>query len=442
MRALLERRFALSAHGTTVRVELLAGLTTFMTMAYIVFVQPAVLSAAGMDFGAVLVATCLSTALASALMALMANYPIAVAPAMGHNFFFAYSVVVAMHVPWQTALGGVAIAGILFVLTAGIGLREHLITAIPQSLKHAIAAGIGLLIATIGLEWAGVIVASPGTLVTLGDLRHPPVLLALGSLALTSVLVVRGVPGAFLWGMLAATAVGLPMGIVRYEGLFGVPPSIRPTLLQLDIPGALTSEMASVVLVFFFLALFDSVGTLVGVGEQAGLMRDGVLPKARQALLADAIGTVAGAALGTSTVTAYIESGAGVAAGGRTGLTSLVTAALFVCALFAYPLVRMIGGGYVLGDVRLYPVVATPLILVGTLMIGGLRQVPWHDPAEAIPAFLTIILMPLSASITEGVAFGLIAYVVLKVASGRGREVHGLLYAFALLFVARYGFLR
>ena len=438
----LDRRFGLAAHGTTVRTEVLAGLTTFLTMAYIVFVQPAVLSAAGMDFGAVLVATCLATALATTLMALMANYPIAVAPAMGHNFFFAYSVVVAMHVPWPIALGAVAIAGIVFVVTAGIGLREHLITAIPPSLKFAIAAGIGLLIATVGLEWAGLIVGAPGTLVTLGDLHGRPVLLALGGLALTSILTARKVPGAFLWGILATTAIGLALGVVHYQGLVSVPPSIAPTLFKLDIAGAISPSMVTVVLVFFFLALFDSVGTLVGVGEQAGLMRNGTLPRARQALLADALGTVAGAILGTSTVTAYIESGAGVAAGGRTGLASLVTAALFLLSLFAHPLVRMIGGGVVVGQTTLYPVIAAPLILVGTMMIGGLRHVPWDDATEAVPAFLTIIMMPLSVSITEGVAFGLIAYVTLKVAAGRRSEVHPLLYVFAVLFVARYAFLR
>src|SRR5262245_3855438 len=438
----LDRRFALTANRTTVRTELLAGLTTFLTMAYIVFVQPAVLGAAGMDFGAVLVAICLASALATTLMALMANYPIAVAPAMGHNFFFAYSVVVAMKVPWPIALGAVAIAGTVFVLTAGIGLREHLITAIPQSLKYAIAAGIGLLIATVGLEWAGLIVGAPGTLVTLGDLHGRPVLLALFGLALTAVLTARKVPGAFLWGILATTAVGLLIGVLHYQGLVSPPPSIRPTLFQLDVLGAFSPSMVTVVLVFFFLALFDSVGTLVGVGEQAGLMRNGTLPRARPALLADALGTVAGAVLVTSTVTAYIESGAGVAAGGRTGLASLVTAALFLLSLFAYPLVRMIGGGVVVGQTTLYPVIAAPLILVGTMMIGGLRRVDWDDPTESIPAFLTLILMPLSVSITEGVAFGTIAYVALKLASGRGREVHALLQVFALLFVARYIFLR
>ena len=438
----LERRFHLSAHGTTAAREAFAGLTTFLTMGYIVFVQPAVLSAAGMDFGAVMVATCLSTALATALMAFMANYPIAVAPAMGHNFFFAYSVVVGMKVPWQVALGAVAIAGLVFVLTAGVGLREHVITAIPESLKHAIAAGIGLLIAMVGLQWAGLVVASPGTLVTLGTLHSRPTLVALTGLAVTAALMTRGVTGALLWGILVGAAVAFPLGILQFHGIASAPPSLAPTLLQLDIAGALAPGMMPVVFVFFFLALFDSIGTLVAVGGQAGLMRGNTLPRAKQALLADAVGTVAGAALGTSTVTAYIESSAGVAAGGRTGLTALVTAALFLLTLFISPLVRMIGGGYTAGGTTLYPVVAPALILVGALIIGTVRDIDWRDPTEAIPAFLTIIVMPLAVSITEGVAFGVVAYVILKVAAGRHRQVHPLLYAFALLFVARYAFLR
>ena len=439
---LLERQFALTANGTTIRTEVLAGLTTFLTMAYIIFVQPTVLGAAGMDFGAVLTATCLSTAIATALMALLANYPIAVAPAMGHNFFFAYAVVIGMKVPWRVALGAVAIAGVVFILTAGIGLRERLITAIPASIKYAIAAGIGLLIAMIGLEWAGIIVAAPGTLVTMGSLHGRPTLIAIAALVLTAVLMARRVPGAMLVGILASTAVGLPAGVVRYQGFASPPPSLAPTLLQLDVRGAFAPEMIAVIFVFFFLALFDSVGTLVGVGQQAGLLRDGTLPRARQALLADAIGTVAGAALGTSTVTAYIESGAGVAAGGRTGLASLVTAALFLLSLFFYPLVRTIGGGVTANGATLYPIIAAPLVLVGTMMMGGLRHVEWDEPTESIPAFLTLILMPLAASVTEGIAFGVLSYVLLKLTAGRGREVHPLIYAFALLFLVRYIFIR
>jgi AGZA family xanthine/uracil permease-like MFS transporter len=438
----LDRRFALTAHRTNVRTEVLAGVTTFMTMAYIIFVQPAVLGAAGMDAGAVLTATCLASALATALMALLANYPIAIAPGMGHNFFFVYSVVIAMKVPWQVALGGVATAGLLFIATAGFGLRERLITAIPTSLKHAIAGGIGLLIASIGLQWAGIIVGAPGTLVTLGGLHGRPTLLAIGALTLTAILMARRVPGAFLWGILAATIAAVPLGLAQFDGVMSAPPSLTPTLLKLDLAGAFSPKMLPVVFVFFFLALFDSVGTLVGVASQAGLMRDGSLPRAREALLSDAIGTVAGAALGTSTVTAYIESGAGVAAGGRTGLTSLVTAALFLLSLFFYPLVRTIGGGVANGSATLYPTIAAPLILVGTLMLGGLRHVEWDDVTEAVPVFLTLVIIPLAVSITDGVAFGLIAYAVLKLATGRGREAHALVYVFAALLGARYIFLR
>jgi adenine/guanine/hypoxanthine permease len=442
MSSFLERRFHLSSHGTTVATEAIAGLTTFLTMAYIVFVQPAVLSAAGMDFGAVMVATCLSTAIATTLMALLANYPIAVAPAMGHNFFFAYSVVIGMKVPWQVALGAIAIAGVIFVLTAGVGLRERVITAIPRSLKHAIAAGIGLLIAMVGLQWAGLIVASPGTLVTLGNLHSRPVVVALVGLSVAASLMARGVPGALLWGILASAAAGVPLGIVQYHGIASPPPSLGPTFMQLDVAGALAPAMIPVVFVFFFLALFDSIGTLVGVGQQAGLMQGDTLPRAREALLADAVGTVAGAALGTSTVTAYIESGAGVAAGGRTGLSALVTGSLFLAALFLSPLVRMIGGGYANGASTIYPVIASPLIIVGAMVIGTVRDIDWKDLTEAIPAFLTIIIMPLAVSITEGVAFGVVAHAVLKVVTGRGRQVHPLLHIFAVLFVIRYVFLR
>jgi len=438
----LDRLFHLTENRTTVRGEVVGGLTTFLTMAYIVFVQPAVLSAAGMDTGAVLVATCLSSGIATLLMAGLANYPIAVAPAMGHNFFFAYTVVVGMHVPWQVALGGVATAGVIFILTAGVGLRERLISAIPDSLKSAMAVGIGLLVALIGLEWGGLVVASPGTFVTLGNLKSPAALLTLFGLLVTAVLVARQVRGALLIGILASTSVGLGVGLVHYEGLVGAPPSLAPTFMQLDIVGALRPSMILVIFVFFFLELFDSVGTLVGVAGQAGLLRDGTLPRARQALLADAIGTVIGAGLGTSTVTAYIESATGVAAGARTGLANVVTASLFFLSLFLFPLVRMIGGGHpVEGGRILYPVVAPALVLVGTLMMPAVRAVAWDDPTEAIPAFLTIVIMPLAVSITEGISFGFISYAVLKLATGRRSDAHALVYVFALLFVARYAFL-
>jgi AGZA family xanthine/uracil permease-like MFS transporter len=439
MARLIDRLFHLAANRTTVRTEIVAGVTTFLTMAYIIFVQPTVLGAAGMDFGAVLVATCLASGIATLLMAVLANYPIAVAPAMGHNFYFAFTVVVAMGTPWQVALGGVAIAGVIFILTAGIGLREHLIVAIPESLKHAIAVGIGLLIALIGLEWGGIVVDAPGTLVTLGSLTSASAMLTLFGLFVMAILIARRLTGAILIGILVSTAMGLATGVVRYQGLVSAPPSLAPTFMQLDVAGAFSAAMAPVIFIFFFLALFDSVGTLVGVASQAGLMRDGVLPRARPALLADAIGTVIGAGLGTSTVTAYIESSTGVAAGGRTGLANVVTAVLFFLSIFFFPLMRMIGGGHQPGGgLVLYPVVAPALILVGTLMMSGVRTIAWEDPTEAIPAFLTIVLMPLTVSITDGIAFGFISYAVLKLATGRAREAHWLVYLFAVLFVIRY----
>ncbi len=438
----LEHRFLLKERGSSVRTEVLAGLTTFLTLAYILFVQPALMSSVGLDFGSVFVATCLASAFATLLMAALANYPIAVAPAMGHNFYFVFTVVLAMEVPWEVALGGVALAGLLFIATAGVGLREKLITAIPDSLRCAIATGIGLLIATIGLQWAGIIVASPGTLVTLGDLRTPPVLVALVGLVVTAVLWIRGFRVAILAGILSATTVAWLNDLIQFEGVAGLPPSLWPTVGRLDIGGALRPEMVPVVFAFFFLALFDSIGTLVGVGEQAGLMRNGTLPRARGALLADAIGTVVGAGLGTSTVTAYVESATGIAVGGRTGLTAVVVAALFLLSLFFSPLVSMVGGGIETpSGVILYPVVAPALVLVGVMMVRGVRRINWDDPTEALPAFLTFVVMPLALSITDGIAFGFIAYALLKVASGRAREAHWLVYLFAGLFLVRYAFL-
>jgi AGZA family xanthine/uracil permease-like MFS transporter len=436
---MLERWFGLRAHGTTVGTELVAGATTFLTMAYIIFVQPAVLGAAGMDPGAVMTATCVASAIATLLMAFLANYPIAVAPAMGHNFFFAFTVVLAGGTPWPVALGAVAIAGLIFIATAGIGLRERVIVAVPASLKHAISAGIGLLIALIGLEWCGIVVDAPGTLVTLGDLTLPPVRLAIFTLALMAVLTARRVPGALLLGMVLSTVIALAAGLTTFAGVVAPPPSLAPTWLALDIRGALTPALIDVVFVFFFLALFDSIGTLIGVASRIGIVRNGTLPRARQALLADAIGTVVGAGLGTSTVTAYIESSTGVASGGRTGLASVFTAGLFLLALWFHPLVKTIGGGYAIGNnVVLYPIVAPALILVGVLMMENVREIRWDDFTEAMPAFLAMVTMPLAVSITDGIAFGFIAYAVLKLATGRAGELDRLGYAFAALFLARY----
>lgn len=434
--------FGLREHGTTPRNEVIGGATTFATMAYIIFVQPAVLSAAGMDFGAVMVATCLSSALACFAMAFLANYPVALAPAMGHNFYFAFTVCAVMGVPWQKALAAVFVAGATFMVLSVVRFRSIILGAIPESLKSAIAVGIGLLIAFVGLEWAGLVVDAPGTLVRLGDLSSRPVLLSLFGLLVTSTLLVRRVQGALLWGIAASAVLGGVLGLVRYQGVASAPPSLGPTFLQLDFSGLFDLSLITVVIVFLYLDIFDTVGTLVGVAQQADLMKDGTLPRSERALFADAMGTSVGALLGTSTVTSYIESAAGVAQGARTGLANLVTGALFLVALLFHPIVRMIGGGTEIADgVVLYPVTAPVLVIVGSLMLKSIRNIPLDDPSEAIPSFLTIVGMPLFFSISDGLALGLVSYAVLKILAGKARTVSPLIYVLAALFALRYAFL-
>ena len=441
-----DRFFQLRARGTDLRTELIGGATTFAALAYIIVVQPAVLATTGMDPGAVLTATCLASAFATVLMGLWANYPIAVAPAMGHNFYFA--LVVAGPVAsgglghsWRVALGANCIAGAVFLGLSLVGLRERLLDAIPESLKHAIAAGIGLLIALVGFEWGGVVRAAPGTLVALGELRHPATLVSIGGTLLTAVLLVRRNRGAILVGTLATAVAGVGLGLVAYQGVIASPPGLAPTFGELDVRSALRPDLVSVVFVFLFLGLFDTVGTLVGVAGQAGFLQAGRLPHARQAMATDALGTVVGTVLGTSTVTAYVESAAGVAAGARTGLANLVTAGLLLAALFFSPLARMAGASVQVGSAVLHPVVAPALVVVGSFMIRGVTRVDLTDPPTAIASFLTMVTMPFAFSITEGIAFGFIAYALLMLAAGRGREVHPLLYVFAGLFVLRYAFL-
>jgi len=448
---MLKDYFRLEENGTSIRTEALAGVTTFATMAYIVFVQPVVLSAAGMDAGAVFTSTCLITAFATVLMALLANYPVAVAPAMGHNFFFAYVVVLTMKVPWQAALGAVLVSGIIFVATASFGLRELIVAAVPESLKSAIAVGIGLLITLIGMEWAGLVRLDANTFVTLGNLGSKPALVALLGLAATVILIARKVKGAILFGILIAAVAGVVLGIVKNPGaVVSLPPSLAPTAFQLDVWAALKQNLIAVIFIFFFLDLFDTVGSLIGIAKQAGLMKNGRLPRAGRALLADAIGTVGSALVGNTTMVSYIESASGVAVGGRTGLAALVTAALFLVAMFFSPVVQMISGGFAVHDIitvegqqvvrtfTLYPVTSPALIVVGSLMIRSVRDIDWDDFTEALPAFLTLVLMPLTFSITDGIAFGFISYALLKLVTGRARETHWLIYAFALLFIVRY----
>ncbi|MFP4082521.1 MAG: NCS2 family permease [Candidatus Aminicenantes bacterium] len=438
MNRFLNRFFELEAKNTSVRTEIAGGLTTFMTMSYIIFVQPAILSAAGMDRGAVMFATCISSAVATLLMGILARYPIALAPAMGHNIFFAVIVCGTMGYSWQVALGAVFISGTVFIILSALGVWENLVASVPDFLKHAIAVGIGLLIALIGLEYGGLVVDTPGVLVGLGDLTSKPVVLVLGGMVLISVLMALRVRGAILIGILATAVAGIPLGIVKYHGILAPPPSVSPTLFKLDILGALQTGIFTVIFIFFFLDLFDTMGTLIGVSGPAGFLKDGKLPRANQAMLSDAIGTVGGAFLGTSTVTSYIESTTGIAHGARTGLANICTSFLFLVALFFSPLAEMVGGEYTSQGLTLHPVVAPPLIIVGYLMMRCVTRINWEDLTEAIPAFLTIIIMPLTVSITEGIAFGFISYSLLKLVTGQGRKVHWIIYLFSFLFIIRY----
>src|SRR5262245_13105648 len=439
MRDFLENAFHLSAARTTSRTEILAGVTTFMTMSYIIFVQPAVLSTTGMDFRAVLAATCIVSAIGCFLMAFLANYPIAVAPAMGHNFFFAFTVVAAMHYTWQLALGAVFISGVVFLLMSIWGVREALVYAIPDSLKRGIAVGIGLLITLVGLEWSGFLAANPATFVTLGNLHHPAVWTSGVGILVTSVFLVRRVKGAVLAGIFTSTVIGLAFGIVRFHGVVSAPPSIAPIVFKLDVTGALKLGLVSVIFTFFFLDLFDSIGSLIGIAEQGGFMRNGELPRARKALLADAIGTSVAGRLGNSPVVSYIESAAGVAEGGKTGLANVVTGLLMLAGLFFAPLAQMIGEGYKNpAGLTLYPTVAPALIVIGAFMMRNVGRIEWGDPLEYIPAFITIAFIPFTFSITDGIAFGFISYVLLSVISGRYRKLHWLMVVFTGLFIIRY----
>jgi AGZA family xanthine/uracil permease-like MFS transporter len=434
----LNRYFQLDENKTNVRTELLGGVTTFMTMSYIIFVQPAILSQAGMDRGAVMVATCIASAVATLLMGLLAKYPIAQAPAMGHNIFFAVIVCGTMGYSWQVALGAVFISGIVQIILALFGFWDKLVEAVPDALKHAIAVGIGLLIALIGLEYGGLVVSNPGTYIGLGELTSRPVLLVLFGVLLSIVLMTLRVPGAILLGIIATALLGIPLGIVQYHGLVAAPPSLAPTLFKLDILGAFKTGFFTIIFVFFFLDMFDCVGTLIGVSSPAGFLKNGKLPRANKAVLADAIGTAEGALFGTSTVSSYIESATGIAQGARTGLANVFTALLFVAALFFSPLAEMIGGEFKFKELILHPIIAPPLIIVGYLMMKSVTQINWDDMTEAIPAFLTIVIMPLSVSITEGIAFGFITFSLLKLVSKKGKQVHWLVYLFSVLFIIRY----
>lgn len=438
---MLDKLFQIREAGSTVRTEIVAGITTFMTMAYIIFVNPAILSqGAKMDFDAVMVATCLSAAVATLIMAFLANYPIAQAPGMGINALFSFEICASMGVPWPVALGIVFISGMLLLFLTVVKIREMICYAIPEGMKYGIATGIGIFIAFIGLREAGIVVADPATFVTLGKLSAPPTLLAILGLLATAILMARRIRGAILIGMIITALLGVLMGIVTYKGLVSPIPSMGPTWGKLDIRGALQPAYLTPMLTLLFLNMFDTIGTLIGVSEQAGMVKDGKLPRAGRALMPDAVGTTFGAVCGTSPITSYIESAAGVAEGGRTGLANIVTASLLLLALFFSPLASLFGGGYLIeaNGIMLHPVTAPALIVVGSLMMQNVTHIHWMAPDEAIPAFLTIVVMPLTFSISNGLAIGFVSCPIIKLFCGKGGEVHWIVYLLSLLFVAGY----
>lgn len=427
---MFERLFKLSEHGTSVRTEVVAGVTTFLTMSYIIFVNPDILSTTGMDRDAVFVATCLAAALGSLVMALVANWPIGMAPGMGLNAFFAFTVVAALGFTWQQALGAVFISGIIFVILTVTGVRSWLIAGIPHSLRSAIAAGIGLFLGIIALKNAGIVVDNPATLVGLGDLKQTGPLLAIFGFFVIAVLDAMRVKGAILIGILAVTVLSWIFGVSEFRGIVSAPPSILPTFMQLDIMGALHGGLIHVILVFVLVEVFDATGTLIGVAKRANLIEEGKKSRLGRALLADSTAIVAGSLMGTSSTTAYVESASGVQAGGRTGLTALVIAVFFLAALFISPLAASV------------PTYATApaLLYVAGLMMRELTEIEWDDLTEAAPAALTALAMPFTYSIANGLAFGFVSYVVLKVCTGRWNILHPATQIVAALFVIRFAF--
>lgn len=428
----LDKHFKLSEHKTTVKTEVIAGVTTFLTMAYIIFVNPSILSEAGMDYGAVFVATCVAAAIGCLVMGIWANYPIAQAPGMGLNAFFTYGVVLGMGYTWEAALGAVFLSGFCFFLLSIFKIREWIINSIPLSLRLGIAAGIGLFLAMVALKNAGIVVSNPATYVALGDLSEPSAIYALiGFFAITA-LAYLNVTGAVMIGILGVTVVAMLLGHNEYGGLMSMPPSIAPTLMQMDLVGALDIAMLSVIFAFLFVDLFDTSGTLVGVAQRGKLLdKDGKLPRIGRAMMADSTASMAGAALGTSTTTSYIESTAGIAAGGRTGLTAVVVGVLFLLSLFFAPLA---------GSIPAYAT-AGALLYVAVLMAGSLAHADWEDATEAAPVLIAALAMPLTFSIAEGIALGFISYVAIKALSGRFKDLNIAVVLLALLFVVKFLFL-
>lgn len=425
---MLQKLFGFDRTKNNVRTEVLAGVTTFLTMAYILAVNPAILSDAGMDKGALFTSTVIASVVATLLMAILAKLPFALAPGMGLNAFFAYTVCLTMGYSWQFALTAVLIEGVIFIILTLTNLREAIVNLLPQSIKKAISAGIGLFIAFIGLQNSGIIINNEATLISLGDITSGPALLGMIGLLVTSILLILKVKGALLIGILATTIVGIPLGITHYSGIFSAPPSIEPIFFKFEFHNILSKDMVLIVFTFLFVDMFDTIGTLVGVSTKAGMMKDGKIPNAKMAFLSDAIGTTVGSALGTSTVTTYVESAAGVGEGGRTGLTAFATAICFMLALFFSPVFLAIPGA----------ATAPALILVGLMMLTPIKDIDLTDYSEAIPAFLCIIFMPLAYSISDGIVIGMISYVIINLLCGKYKKLNIGMYILAALFVLKY----
>ncbi|MEN2467536.1 NCS2 family permease [Ornithinibacillus sp. FSL M8-0202] len=429
----MKKFFQFEQLGTNFRTEFTAGLTTFLAMAYILFVNPDILKETGMDQGAVFTATAIAAAVGTLLMGLIAKYPIALAPGMGLNAFFAFSVVIGMGIPWETALAGVLASGLIFIVLTLTGLREKVINAIPAELKKAVGAGIGLFIAFVGLQNAEIIVGDPDTLLGLGDFTNPMVLLAIFGLVVTVILLALKLKAGIFYGMIITTIVGLIFGLSEFNGIVGSVPSLEPTFGQAfaHFGDIFTIQMLVVILTFLFVDFFDTAGTLVAVSSQAGLMKDNKLPRAGKALFADSAATVVGAAVGTSTTTSFVESSSGVGVGGRSGFTSVVTAGFFLLALFFSPLLSIVTSA----------VTAPALIIVGVLMATALKDIDWNNFAIAVPAFLTVIMMPLTYSIATGIAIGFIFYPITMLVSGKAKQIHPVMYVLFVIFVAYFIFL-
>ena len=426
---MLEKLFGFDRNVTRVRTEILAGITTFLTMAYILAVNPNILSATGMDKGALFTTTVVASAFATLLMAFYAKLPFGLAPGMGLNAFFAYTVCLTMGYTWQFALTAVLIEGIIFILLTVTNLREKIVDAIPVTLKNAIGAGIGLFISFIGLQNAGIIVNNDATLISMGNITSGPALLGMIGLVVTSLLLVKGVRGALLFGILITTLIGIPMGITKFDGIFSTPPSIEPIFWQFEWHNIFTKEMIVVVFTFLFVDMFDTIGTLVGVTTKAGMMdKNGKIPHLKQAFMVDAIGTTAGAMLGTSTITTFVESASGVGEGGRSGLTSFVVAVSFLLSLFFAPFFLSVPGA----------ATAPVLILVGLMMMSSVLKVNFSDYSEAIPAFICIIFMPLAYSISDGIVLGMISYVLINLLTGKYKKLTIGMYILAAIFVLKF----